>query len=97
MMAIQNVHQVSDPQPTVEAAMLQLGKMLDDTLADLAKLFEVNGGTMWGVEAISHNVIPVPGELRRTRPGLFGRSEGGPASYIATAMLTVTHNNESLR
>lgn len=97
MMAIQNVHQVSDPQPSVEEAMLQLGRMLDDTLADLAKLFEVNGGTMWGVEAISHNVITVPGNSKRTGPGLFARTEAGPASYIATAMLTVTHNNEALR
>lgn len=97
MMALQSVHQVSDPQPTVEAAMLQLGRMLDDTLADLAKLFEVNGGSMWGVEAISHNVIAVPGESRRTGPGLLGRAGPGPTSYIATAMLTVTHNNEALR
>lgn len=97
MMTIQNVHQVSDPQPTVEAAMQQLGHMLDDALADLAKLFEVNGGTMWGVEAISHNVITVPGKSRRTGSGLFARTEAGPASYIATAMLTVTHNNEALR
>lgn len=64
MMAIQNVHEVSNPQPTVEAAMLQLGRMLDDTLSDLAKLFEVNGGTMWGVEALSHNVVAVPGDNR---------------------------------
>lgn len=97
MMAIQNVHQVSDPQPTVDAAMQQLGRMLDDTLADLAKLFEVNGGTMWGVEAISHNVIAVSGEDKRTGLGLFARAGDGTASYIATAMLTVTHNNEALR
>lgn len=97
MMAIQNVHQVSDPQQTVEAAMLQLGRMLDDTLADLAKLFEVNGGTMWGVEALSHNVVAVPGDIRRIRPGPFRRPARGPVSYIATAMLTVTHNNEALR
>ncbi|WP_443425491.1 hypothetical protein [Arthrobacter rhombi] len=96
-MAIQNVHQVSDPQSTVEAAMEQLGRMLDDTLADLAKLFEANGGTMWGVEAISHNVIAVPGEGKRTGPGLLGRTEPGPTSYVATAMMAVTHNNEALR
>lgn len=97
MMAIQNVHQVSDPQPSVEAAMAQLGRMLDDTMADLAQLFEVHGGTMWGVEALSHNVIAVPGETRRTGPGIFNRSETGPASYIATAMLTVTHNNDAIK
>lgn len=97
MMTIQNVHQVSDPQPTVDAAMQQLGRMLDDTLADLAKLFEVNGGTMWGVEAISHNVITVPDEPRRTGARLFSRGQAAPTAYIATAMLTVTHNNEALR
>lgn len=96
-MTIQNVHQVSDPQSSVEAAMSQLGRMLDDTMADLAQLFEVNGGTMWGVEALSHNVIAVPGQTRRSGPGLLSRSEGGPTSYIATAMLTVTHNNEAIR
>lgn len=97
MMAIQNVHQVNAPQPTVKAAMQQLGRMLDDTLADLAKLFEVNGGTMWGVEAISHNVVAVTGEAKRIGSGLLVRAETGPTSYIATAMLTVTHNNEALR
>lgn len=97
MMTIRNVHQVSDPQPSVEAAMSQLGRMLDDTMADLAQLFEVNGGTMWGVETLSHNVIAVPGETRRTGPGLFTRTEAGPTSYIATAMLTVTHNNDAIK
>lgn len=96
-MAIQNVHQVSDPQPTVEAAISQLGRMLDETLADLAKLFEVNGGTMWGVEAISHSVIAVPGEGKRTGPGLLGRTEPGPTSFIASAMMAVTHNNEAIK
>lgn len=90
MMTIQNVHQVSDQQPSVEEAMRQLGRMMDEALADLAELFRINGGILWGVEASSHNVIAVPGEGR-------GARGGGPALYIATAMLTVTHNNEAIR
>ena len=70
--------------------MRQLGRMMDEALADLAELFRINGGILWGVEASSHNVIAVPGEGR-------GARGGGPALYIATAMLTVTHNNEAIR
>lgn len=87
MMSMQTVHQVSDPQPSVEKAMSQLSQMLDETLEGLDALFKKNGGTMWGVEAISHNVLTVPGESKR----------GSPVLFVASAMLTVTHNNDAIK
>ncbi|GAA5227591.1 hypothetical protein [Paeniglutamicibacter antarcticus] len=75
MMSMQTVHQVSDPQPTVEKAMSQLSQMLDETLEGLDTLFKKNGGTMWGVEAISHNVLTVAGESKRGSSVRFVASE----------------------
>lgn len=77
-MSIQNIHQVSDVHPTVEMAMEQLSHMLDEILAGLDSLFEVNGGSLWGVEAISHHVLTVPGESKRIETGLLSRTEPGP-------------------
>lgn len=97
-MTIQNIHQVSDAHPTVELAMEQLSLMLDEILAGLDTLFEVNGGSMWGVEAISHHVITVPGESNRIGKGLLSRrAEAGPTLYVASAMLSVSHNNAALK
>lgn len=87
MMSMQTVHQVSDAHPSVERAMGQLSQMLDETLEGLETLFKKNGGTMWGVEAISHHVVTVPGDGRR----------GGPIMFVASAMLTVTHNNDAIK
>lgn len=97
MMSIQNVHQVSDAHPTVELAMEQLSHMLDEILVGLDDLFKKNGGTMWGVEAISHHVLTVPGESKRIGTGLLSRTEAGPTLYVATAMLSVSHNNDALK
>ncbi|MET0978133.1 MAG: hypothetical protein ABWX63_04890 [Paeniglutamicibacter terrestris] len=97
MMTIQNIHQVSDAHPTVELAMEQLSLMLDEILAGLDTLFEVNGGSMWGVEAISHHVLTVPGESKRIGKGLLSRTEVGPTLYVASAMLSVSHNNAALK
>lgn len=96
MMHIQIVHQVSDAQPTVAAAMDQLSGRLDKLLADLDTLFKKNGGSMWAVEAISHNMLTLPGEPRKSGGGLFRRTEIGPARYVASAMLTVSHNNDAV-
>lgn len=52
---------------------------------------------MWGVEAISHHVLTVPGESKRIGTGLFSRTESGPTLYVATAMLSVSHNNDALK
>lgn len=95
-MHIQTVHQVSNPQPTVDAAMAQLGDLLDEMLVGLDTLFKKNGGTMWGVEAISHNMLTVPGEPRKGGRGLFGGPPTGPTRYVASAMLTVSHNNDAV-
>ena len=97
MMSIQNIHQVSDAHPTVELAMEQLTRMLDEILVGLDELFKKNGGTMWGVEAISHHVLTVPGENKRIGTGLFSRTEAGPALYVASAMLSVSHNNPTFK
>lgn len=97
MMSIQNIHQVSDAHPTVEQAMEQLSQMLDEILAGLDDLFEKNGGSMWGVEAMSHHVLTVPGESKRIGTGLLYRTEAGPALYVASAMMSVSHNNPTFK
>nr|WP_176704874.1 hypothetical protein [Arthrobacter sp.]AXV46259.1 hypothetical protein pA2H2_p28 [Arthrobacter sp.] len=97
MMTIQNIHQVSDAHPTVELAMEQLSHMLDEILAGLNTLFEVNGGNLWGVEAISHHVLTVPGENKSIGTGLLSRTEAGPALYVASAMMSVSHNNPTFK
>lgn len=97
MMTIQNIHQVSDAHPTVELAMEQLSHMLDEILAGLNTLFEVNGGNLWGVEAISHHVLTVPGESKNIGTGLLSRTEAGPALYVASAIMSVSHNNPTFK
>lgn len=48
---------------------------------------------MWGVEAISPHVLTVPGESERIGTGLPSRTEAGPTRYVASVMLSVSHNN----
>lgn len=95
-MHIQTVHQVSDAQPSVAAAMDQLSGRLDKLLVDLDTLFRKNGGSMWGVEAISHNLLTLPDEPRQSGGGLFRRPGTGSVRYVASAMLTVSHNNDAV-
>lgn len=52
---------------------------------------------MWGVEAISHHVFTVPGESKRIGTGLLPRTEAGPTLYVASVMLSVSHNNAALK
>lgn len=52
---------------------------------------------MGAFEALSHDVPTAPVESKRIGTGLLSRTETGPALYVATAMLSVSHNNDALK
>lgn len=55
------------------------------------------GGTIWGVETISHHVLTVAAESKRIGTGLLSRTEAGPVLYMASAMISVSHNNPTFK
>lgn len=52
---------------------------------------------MWAVEVISHHVFTVLGESTCIGTGLLSRTEAGPTLYVATAMLSVSNNNDAFK
>lgn len=46
---------------------------------------------------ISHHVLTLSGEHRSIGTGLLSQTEAGPALYVASAMLSVSHNYDALK
>lgn len=89
MSTMETVYAVSDPKPTVEAAIRQLANRLDENVRGIQQVFETSGDQLWNAESASHTVTPVT--LRERRPaGILSHEEVLVTHYVASAILLVT-------
>ena len=89
MSTLETVYAVSDPKPTVEAAVRQLANRLDENVRGIQSVFENNGDQLWNAESASHSVTAIP--VRERRPaGLLSHEDVLVTHYVASAILMVT-------
>ncbi|MEA5456918.1 hypothetical protein SPF06_19520 [Sinomonas sp. JGH33] len=81
----ETVNAVSDPQPTVAAAIDQLTVRLNANMRDVGIILEREGEQLWTIDVASHTVTPVAGAA-----GILGaRAE---TTYVASAIIIVTYH-----
>lgn len=89
MSTMETVYAVSDPKPTVEAAVRQLANRIDENVNGIQSVFESNGDQLWNAESASHTVTAVTVSERRPA-GRLSREDVLVTHYVASAILMVT-------
>ncbi|MDJ0318890.1 hypothetical protein [Arthrobacter antibioticus] len=89
MSTMETVYAVSDPKPTVAAAIGQLASRIDENVRGIQQVFEASGDQLWSAESASHTVTPVTSTERMSR-GMVGHDDVLVTQYVASAILLVT-------
>jgi hypothetical protein len=86
---METVYAVSDPKPTVEAAVRQLANRLDESVRGIQQVFEASGDQLWNAESASHTVTPMIVTENRTT-GRASSEDKMVTYFVASAILMVT-------
>ncbi|WP_113719737.1 hypothetical protein [Arthrobacter dokdonensis] len=89
MSTMETVYAVSDPKPTVEAAVRQLANRLDESVRGIQQVFEASGDQLWNAESASHTVTPMIVTENRTA-GRASSEDTMVTYFVASAILMVT-------
>ena len=89
MSTMETVYAVSDPKPTVEAAVRQLANRLDENVRGIQQVFEANGDQLGNAESASHTVTPMIVTENRTT-GRASSEDMMGTYFVASAILMVT-------